>query len=332
MSKIKKIILILIILLALIIFTIYYLMFIQKRELNTSFYIEKGEGYKKMVNNLKKQHIINSKIIFNLYSLFGKENIQNIQAGKYIFMGEYTMPEIFNVIENNAINDNKVKNITIIEGWNKYDVAKYLSQEFNIDYYYVLDFIKTGYKKTNLVRKYNFISYIDVVDLEGFIYPDTYQIFENSTLETIFDKILFNFQSKTEKYNLSNEELYKAVRVASLIEEEAKLDEDRPLIASVIYNRLNNNMKLQIDATIIYFSQDRNNITKYKNVDNPYNTYYNYGLPIGAISNPSIKSIDAAINPAKTDYLYYVNRKDGKAIFANTLEEHNNNIKQYLIQ
>ena len=107
MSKIKKIILILIISLALIIFTIYYLMFIQKRELNTSFYIEKGEGYKKIVNNLKEQHIINSKIIFNLYSLFGKENIQNIQAGKYIFMGEYTMPEIFNVIENNAINDNK---------------------------------------------------------------------------------------------------------------------------------------------------------------------------------------------------------------------------------
>lgn len=330
MKKITKTFLTIFCALIFLVLVINYLMFIQRRELNTNFYIEKGDGYEKIVNNLKDQNIISSKFIFKLYSLSKKEEIKNIKAGKFIFMGKYTVPEIFKVIEENAINNNNIKTITIIEGWNKYDISKYLSKEFNIDYYYVLDFIKTGYKKTDLMRKYSFIDYMDIKDLEGYIYPDTYQVFENSTLETIFDKILFNFQSKTKKYNLSNEELYKIVKIASLIEEEAKLDEDRPLISSVIYNRLDNDIKLQIDATIIYFSQDRDNITKYKNIDNSYNTYYNYGLPEGAISNPSIKSIDAAVNPAKTDYLFYVNRKDGKAVFAKTLEEHNNNINQYL--
>lgn len=330
MNKILKFLLILVCAFIIISSVIYYYMFLQKRELNTNFYIEKGDGYEKIVNNLKEQNIISSKFIFNLYSLSKKAETKNIKAGRFIFMGKYTVPEIFKVIEENAINNNNVKNITIIEGWNKYDISKYLSKEFNVDYYYVLDFIKSGYKKTDLIKKYSFINYTDVKDLEGFMYPDTYQVFENSTLETIFDKMLFNFQSKVKKYNLSDEELYKIIRIASLIEEEAKYDEDRPLIASVIYNRLDSNMKLQIDATVIYFSQDRDNITKYKNVDDPYNTYYNYGLPDGAISNPSIKSIDAAVNPSKTDYLFYINGEDGKAIFSKTLKEHDNNIQQHL--
>lgn len=330
MNKIAKIFITLVLISFATVIVIYYSIFIKKNELNTSFYIEKGDGYEKIVQNLKNQKIINSKIIFKIYSISKRENIKNIKAGKFIFMGNYTIPEIFKVIEENAINNNKVKNITIIEGWNKYDISRYLAEEFNVDYYYVLDFIKSGYKKTSLVKKYAFLDYIDIKDLEGYMYPDTYQVFDNSSLETVFDKILFNFQSKTKKYALNSKELYKNIKIASLIEEEAKLDEDRPIISSIIHKRLEENMKLQIDATVIYFSQNRNNIANDKNIDNPYNTYYYYGLPEGAISNPSIKSIDAAINPEKTDYLFYINREDGKAIFAKTLEEHNKNIYTYL--
>lgn len=329
MTKFQKIGTVVLLVSITILFSTYYSIFIKKINLNQDFYIQKGDSYNTILNNLKKQKIINNKLVFKVYSSFN--DTTNINAGKYVFMGQYNVPEIFRVIKEDVISQIKTKDITIIEGWNKYDVAKYLSNEFNVEYNFVLDFIKSGYKKSSLIEKYKFLDNKNIQDLEGYIYPDTYEVYENTNLEKIFDKILSNFENKVvKKYNLDNDKLYETLKIASLIEKEARFDNERPIISGIIYNRIEAGMKLQIDATIVYFSKDNGNIAEDKNIDNPYNTYTRLGLPIGAISNPSIKSIDAAVNPEKTDYLFYIHKSDGEAVFAKTLEEHNRNINLYL--
>ena len=122
------------------------------------------------------------------------------------------------------------------------------------------------------------------------------------------------------------------VTIASLIEREGKADEDRPLIASVIYNRLRRGMPLEVDASIEYtFAEHHDVITKRDlEIDSPYNTYRHTGLPPTPIANPGKASLDAAFAPAKSDYLYYVAKPDGHTAFAKTLQEHNANVEQYL--
>ena len=308
---------------------LYTSIFIAKRNLDTTFYIIKGDQYTIIVQNLKKQNIISNEFAFKVYSSF--VDTSNIKAGKYEFKGKYNIPKIFKVLNEETISTTETRNVTIIEGWNKYDVSKYLSNEFNIEYNYVLDFIKNGYKKTDLAKTYTFLNNKEIKDLEGFIYPDTYEVYDNSNLEMIFDKILSNFKNKVaDVYKLENKKLYEILKIASIIEEEAKLDADRPIVSGIIQNRLKNDMKLQIDATVIYFTQNKENIAKDKNINNPYNTYTNKGLPIGPIANPGISSINAAINPVTTDYLFYINKDSGEAVYAKTLEEHNRNIRAYL--
>jgi len=122
------------------------------------------------------------------------------------------------------------------------------------------------------------------------------------------------------------------VTIASLIEREGKMDEDRPLIASVIYNRLRLGMPLEVDASIEYvFPEHHDVITKLDlQIDSPYNTYRHTGLPPTPIANPGKASLDAAFRPAKTQYLYYVAKPDGHSVFAKTLQEHNANVARYL--
>ena len=277
MNKILKI-LSTVLLISIIVFIYFYTsIFIVKNSLNTNFYIVKGEKYKTIIENLKDQNIIKNKFAFKIYSSF--VDTSKIKAGKYEFKGKYSMPGIFKILNENTIPTIETKNITLIEGWNKYDVSKYLSNKFNIEYKYVLDFINTGYKKTDLIKTYTFLDNKDIKGLEGFIYPDTYEVYENSNLEMIFNKILFNFKIKVaDVYNLDSDKLYEILKIASLIEEEAKLDIDRPIISGIIQNRLKNNIRLQIDATVIYFTQSKDNVAVDKNIDNPYNTYTNKGF------------------------------------------------------
>jgi UPF0755 protein len=136
-------------------------------------------------------------------------------------------------------------------------------------------------------------------------------------------------RSKARELGLNDQEL---VTLATLIEKEAKVALDRPLISGVIYNRLNNGMRLQIDATIQYILGQAKPRLTYKDleIESPYNTYLVEGLPPGPIASPGKAAIDAALNPAKTDYLYYVAKSDGSHVFSKTLEEHNKAKKKFL--
>jgi UPF0755 protein len=174
-----------------------------------------------------------------------------------------------------------------------------------------------------------------VNNLEGLLAPDTYNISAEedeilvlSTLAQQFDKRAL--QLGLANANVQGHDPYDIVKVASLIEAEAKFDSDRPLIASVIYNRLARGMPLQIDATLIYARgnpANRSLSDKDKQIDSPYNTYLHTGLPPTPIAAVSAASLQAALHPAQTSYLYYVViDKQGHTAFASTLEQQNQNI------
>jgi len=172
--------------------------------------------------------------------------------------------------------------------------------------------------------------------LDGFLYPATYSFLKGTPSKTIITKMLktFEINMETNKSYISkmNLNIRNIMITASLIEREAGKDVDRPKIASVINNRLHINMPLQIDATIIYIVGNKEKLyNKDLAVKSPYNTYLNKGLPPSPICNPGTKSINAAIHPAKTDYLYYVlNSATNEHVFSKTYVEHTKNVLKYI--
>jgi len=172
--------------------------------------------------------------------------------------------------------------------------------------------------------------------LDGFLYPATYSFTKNTSSKTIINKMLQTFElniAPNKSYITENKlNIRNIVITASLIEKEAKKDVDRPKIASVIYNRINKNMSLQIDATILYIVGHKDKLyNKDLKIKSPYNTYLNKGLPPSPICNPGTKSINAAVHPPITDYLYYLlNSKTNEHIFSKTYAQHSKNVSLYI--
>ncbi|MBW7477731.1 endolytic transglycosylase MltG [Paenibacillus oenotherae] len=175
--------------------------------------------------------------------------------------------------------------------------------------------------------------------LEGYLFPETYELEIGSKPEAIILRMLQEMDRKLDALPENWEETlaerkldyHSLLTIASLVEREVVVDEERPIVASIIFNRMKEGMPLQIDATVQY-SLDKPKERLYEKdllVDSPYNTYQVKGLPPGPIASPSLKSIEAALYPADTDYFYYVTKKDGSNahLFARTLREHNRNIK-----
>lgn len=165
--------------------------------------------------------------------------------------------------------------------------------------------------------------------LEGYLFPDTYLIAPGSSEEAIISDMLKCFQRRAAD-GLgpgagAGLNLHQIITLASLIEREARVPKDRALVSAVLRNRLRRGMRLECDATVLYALGEHKERVFYRDleVDSPYNTYRNAGLPPGPIANPGLACITAAVNPARADYLYYVARPDGSHIFSRTLEEHN---------
>jgi UPF0755 protein len=178
----------------------------------------------------------------------------------------------------------------------------------------------------------------DAPSLEGYLFPDTYHVPRGIRARDLLILMVRAFRNHyTEEISTRAQRLgltqHEVLTLASLIEKEAKLDEERPLIAAVYLNRLRRGMRLQCDATVIYALGERfdGNLRKADlDVDSPYNTYRNAGLPPGPIANPGRQSIEAAVTPAPVDYLYFVATKQpGKHQFSRTLAEHNQAVWKY---
>ncbi|RII35060.1 endolytic transglycosylase MltG [Clostridium chromiireducens] len=284
--------------------------------------INQGEGFYEVLNDLDKANKLNNKFLIKLNLAIDKRNIELVE-GIYEIDTNTTLENLINSLENKAGDMDLVK-LTIPEGYSVEDIAKTVEEkgictkeEFlkAVNNYELPSYIKADKKK-----RYNF---------EGFLYPDTYLIEKSSDADTIIKLMIDRFEDvlnrvKDEnKIDIKNEDIEKIVTVASIIEKEARIPKDRPLISSVIYNRLEKNMKLQIDAAVIYALGYHVDVVlnKHLEIDSPYNIYKYNGLPIGPISNPGIECIKAALIPEKTDYLYYILQVDGSHYFTNNYDE-----------
>ena len=181
--------------------------------------------------------------------------------------------------------------------------------------------------------------HIEAPSLEGYLFPDTYllprSISAKALLTLMVNTLRANYTSdiaaKAEQLGLTQHE---ALTLASLIEKEAQVDDERPLISAVFHNRLRRGMRLQCDSTVIYALGERfdGNIRKQDlEIDSPYNTYRYAGLPPGPIANAGRRSLEAAVNPAAVDYIYFVaTGSNGRHTFSRTLEAHNRAVQQYI--
>jgi UPF0755 protein len=237
-----------------------------------------------------------------------------LKAGEYRFRSPITALEVLKKLQEG---ERRLSKFTVKEGWTRWDIAAALVK--NPDFK-----LRSEDDALALMDDVSLIRLIDPTaeNLEGYLFPDTYSYSSDTSAAEMVAMMTKHFlqewnsdrATKASKLGLSPRQ---AITVASLIETEAKLDEDRPLISSVIFNRLDKNIPLGIDSAVIYASKLagkwRNDGKVYKSdVDrrSPYNTRLVIGLPPGPIGSPGISSIEAALNPPATDYLYYVRNPD----------------------
>ncbi len=246
------------------------------------------------------------------------------QAGAYVLGYSMSMTDIMNMMYKGEVSDNNTIRFTIPEGYTLQDTANALQNKGLMDAETFLSETKNG------EFSYDFLEDIPHGPnrLEGFLFPDTYEVYVDSTPHEIIDKMLSRFDElfTEEFYNRANELGYSVkdiVTLASIIEREALLDSERTVVSSVFHNRLNIDMALQSCATVQYIlgeAKPNLSIADTK-IESPYNTYLHRGLPPGPIASPGLASLQAALYPADTNYMYFVAKGDGSHAFAETYGE-----------
>lgn len=265
------------------------------------FSIKSGTSTTEIAQQLSAQGLIRSQFAFFLYAKMTRT---------VIIPGVYALSPADSagtMLDEFGTGKFKVVKITIKEGWWAQDIEKELVDELGLAQL-------KGF--TEKAQPY-----------EGYLFPDTYELKVDTTIEEVIQKLRDNFAVRTKGLRIDPD----VVIMASIIEREAKGPSDRAAIAGVFQNRLKKGMRLEADATIQYAKGSPRYIVTvddYRNVSSPYNTYLNDGLPPGAISNPGLASIRAVLEPEAHDYLFYFHAK-GETYFSRTYEEHRAKIRQY---
>lgn len=277
------------------------------------FVIPKGAAIRIIGNDLKEQGLIKDPVVFFLY--IRKNGLdKKIQAGSYKLSPSMNLTQLVNELQQGTVD----VWVTIPEGYRAAEIAEVLKEN---------------------VGTYD-ESWVEALEAnEGYLFPDTYLVPKDADVNTVISIFTNNFYNKVSELGLTRESknLEDIVTMASLIEREAIRDDEKPLIASVISNRLDDGMSLDIDATLQYIKGKGANgkwwsvpTADDKNLNSLYNTYKNIGLPPGPIANPGLEAIRAAENPGVSNYYFYIHDTNGKVHFARTLEEHNGNVERYL--
>lgn len=289
----------------------------RKNPTSKIFVIQKGERVSQIAKNLERDELIRNKIVF--YLVVKRLGIENtLQAGDFRLSSSMNVYEIARSLTKGTLDIW----ITIVEGLRKEEIAHLFSTEL-------------GFPESEFLKSAR----------EGFLFPDTYLIPKEATIEAVIKILNDNFNKKYTqelrnqaiKKNLSDDQI---ITIASLVEREAKFDNDRKLVAAIIYKRFKNDWPLQIDATIQYaLGYQPIEKTWWRKalsaddlqMESPYNTYKNPGLPPAPIGNPGLASIKAVISADEsTPYWYYLSDKAGVMHYATTIEEHNENVAKYL--
>ncbi|MDO9577274.1 MAG: endolytic transglycosylase MltG [Candidatus Cloacimonadales bacterium] len=281
--------------------------------------INSGETALSIANKLYNKNLIISREAFYLYIKLTKSQ-GSLSYGKYLFKGNLNMINIINLIKSGKV---LLKKITIPEGLTAWKTCKLLAKRGFGKYKVLLALCNDSLFAKKMTG-------FSIPNLEGFLYPETYFFPDDVTEEFIISHIVKEFFNQTADLDFKpnkNLDFYEIIILASIVEREAKIEDEKPTIASVYVNRINYNYKLQADPTVAYVlelaGKNREKLF-YKDleIDSPYNTYKHLGLPPTPICSPARSSIAAVLNPAETDYFFFFANGQGRHEFTKTYQQH----------
>ena len=296
---------------------------------NTYLLLRPGYSTRRIAAELKKAGVIRSADAFRLWHLLHPK--PSLKAGEYRFENAATFPQVYERI---ARGDIYFHVVTIPEGYTMFDVAKAIE---DAGLGSAADFLHVAQTQTQLISDLA----PQATSLEGYLFPNTYQFTRTQSMPEMAAMMVHQFRQVAEQIGLTsgvasgpNSDVPKLVTMASIVEKETAAPEERPRVAGVYYNRLMKKMALDADPSVIYAEllegtyQGRLHHADLA-INSPYNTYRFPGLPPGPIGNPGRSSLEAALHPDSTDFLYFVSDGNGHHRFARNLEEHNRNVAAY---
>lgn len=287
--------------------------------------IPRGTGTQRIANILEREGVVASRWHFLAVKLLRPKAV--LQAGEYEFTGTASAWEVFHKIARGLV---FFREVTITEGSNLFDIAHLLDQEGLIG--------GAAFRKAAANTKLVADLAPQAPSLEGYLFPATYRITKQTTADQLVREMTDRFRRawKEAAGDSKNAPVHRMVTLASLVEKETGQGDERAMVASVYQNRLDRGMRLECDPTTIYAAllEGRYRGTIYRSdlaSMHPYNTYQHAGLPPGPIANPGLASLQAALRPASSDYLFFVARPDGSGghIFSRTLDEHQVAVSRY---
>lgn len=287
--------------------------------------IKPGMTLKQVAHLLADKELLSEPSTFMLYTyLQGEQN--HIQAGEYRFSPSMPPRDILEALTSGMA---VLYTVTIPEGYRITDIAGLLEAKGLVD--------KPAFIEATRNRELLESLHIPSGSLEGYLYPETYKFSKAGGARRIVQTLLDTFKERVlqpervQQAEAMQFTFHEIVTLASLIEKETGLGKERKLISSVFHNRLAKKMRLQTDPTVIYamVNFDGNIRKKDLSIDSPYNTYKHFGLPPGPIASPGLESIQAALDPEETDFLYFVSRKDGSHQFSTNYKDHVRAVQKY---
>lgn len=308
---------------------------VSKNDEVVSFTVQNGRSKIGIIEDLKTAGLIRSKTALIIYLYFNDD--MNLQAGKYDLNRNMSATDILKTISSGNVKEETVK-LTFVEGKNMNDFIKLISENFSFTENEIKEVLASKEFIEELIEKYDFLTNEVLNDniyyaLEGYLFPDTYEILENSSLKDIIIKMLDNTRVKLDKIDFSNSNysVHEILTMASIIELEVSNDEDKPIVSQVFWKKMEIGDWLGSCVTAKYSvgKSMKDNLTwEDLNSINYYNTYAHNPLlkgklPVGPIGSVSLNSINAALNPSDTDYLYFIaNLCTGETYFSNNYNEH----------
>lgn len=289
--------------------------------LNKVVRIPQGMPARQIILLLEEEEIVASPTFFQaLLKLEGAE--QSLQAGSYLLNPGMTPLQIIEHLRSGRI---QMERVVIPEGYEIKQIADVLADRGLADRERFIELASDA----RLVFGENVPLDLPIPSLEGYLYPDTYYVHEEQTEQELINQMVQRFIAVTnaEIVPLLEENgfsLHEVTTLASIVEREIMVDHERAIVASVYLNRLAINMPLQADPTVRYVTPENRPQVLYRDleIDSPYNTYRNQGLPPGPIASPGLASMLAVLNPAETDYFFFVSRRDGTHEFTETYNDH----------
>lgn len=300
--------------------------------------VEPGSGTRDIADQLERQGLIRSSDLFLLYLKWHGEG-SRFQAGAYEIRPGITFAQIVDKLNRGEVVQEETVRLTVPEGYTVMQIIELLEEHgYNRD-----QLLKLAHSHPPAVKSASAAAIpADTklrIPLEGYLFPETYEFKKGTTEQEVLDAMAVELDRKLtqlpEGWRMRLEALnitfHQFLTLASLIEREVAVASERALVSGVMYNRLRMKMPLQIDATIQYLFDKPKELLYNKDlqIESPYNTYLNAGIPPGPIASPSLAAMKAALYPAETKYLFYVTKKDGtnEHLFAETFEQHLRNIE-----